>query len=99
VIDPWTDKAAVVTGSHNFSASASKSNDENFVVIRGNPALAEAYAVNCLAVYDHYRWRKYIADCAAQHRKPWSHLSSDADWLARYGASPARRAMLKYWLP
>ena len=97
VLDAWTQNPVVVTGSHNFSNSASKSNDENYLVVSGNPALAEAYAVNCLAVYDHYRWRKYVSDSIAAGKKPWSHLSTQADWLSRYRQSPERKTMLDFW--
>jgi phosphatidylserine/phosphatidylglycerophosphate/cardiolipin synthase-like enzyme len=48
VIDPFTDHPTVITGSHNFSSTASKSNDENYIIVRGDRALAEAYAVNCV---------------------------------------------------
>jgi hypothetical protein len=41
------------TGSHNFSSSASEGNDDNFVVIWGNHAMAEAYAAACLGTYRH----------------------------------------------
>lgn len=60
VIDPFSPDCAVVTGSHNFSASASQHNDENLVVIRGNQALAQAYALHVNGVYDHYAWRSYL---------------------------------------
>ena len=60
VIDPFSDNAIVVTGSHNFSKSASTKNDENFIVITGDPTLAEAYTVNVIAAYDHYRWRAFL---------------------------------------
>lgn len=48
VIDPFSADPVVITGSHNFSASASGKNDENFIIVRGDHALAEAYAVNIL---------------------------------------------------
>jgi phosphatidylserine/phosphatidylglycerophosphate/cardiolipin synthase-like enzyme len=57
VIDPNGDDPVVITGSHNFSASASEKNDENMVIVRGDKALAQAYAVNVQAVYDHYNFR------------------------------------------
>src|SRR5215813_2297002 len=57
VIDPNGNNPTVVTGSHNFSAAASGKNDENLIVIEGNKALAQAYAVNVQAVFDHYRFR------------------------------------------
>lgn len=97
VLDAFTDNPIVVTGSHNFSNSASSSNDENFVVIRGSKELAKAYAVNCLAVYDHYRWRKYVYDCVRTGKKPWSHLDTSATWLKDYMNAPSHQTLLKFW--
>jgi phosphatidylserine/phosphatidylglycerophosphate/cardiolipin synthase-like enzyme len=57
VVDPFGDHPIVVTGSHNFSKSASSANDENFIVIRDDPALAEAYAVNVDSAWRHYAYR------------------------------------------
>jgi hypothetical protein len=57
VVDPFSDHPIVVTGSHNFSRSASSDNDENFVVVRGDRALAEAYAVNVDSAWRHYAYR------------------------------------------
>src|SRR4051812_19298978 len=62
VVDPFTDDPTVVTGSHNFSLSASEENDENFMVIRGDRALAEAYAVNVQSA-----WRHYVGRAARPH--------------------------------
>lgn len=61
VIDPFSDDCAVITGSHNFSVSASQKNDENLVIIRANKALAQAYALHINGVYDHYSWRAFLA--------------------------------------
>ena len=57
VIDPFTDKSVVVTGSHNLGFRASYSNDENMLMIRSARTVAEAYAAHVLDVYEHYRWR------------------------------------------
>lgn len=57
VLDPFTDDSVVITGSHNLGYKASYSNDENMLMIRGNRAVAEAYAAHVLDVYEHYRWR------------------------------------------
>jgi phosphatidylserine/phosphatidylglycerophosphate/cardiolipin synthase-like enzyme len=61
VIDPFSENCAVITGSHNFSDSASTKNDENLVIIRGNTKLAQAYALHINGVYDHYSWRAFLA--------------------------------------
>jgi phosphatidylserine/phosphatidylglycerophosphate/cardiolipin synthase-like enzyme len=91
VIDADGPDPYVVTGSHNFSSTASKSNDENFVVIRGNHALAQAYAVSCLSLYDHYRWRETVKRSLEAGRKPWTYAdgTSDPDWLEGYMKSKA----------
>jgi phosphatidylserine/phosphatidylglycerophosphate/cardiolipin synthase-like enzyme len=57
VIDPDGKLPIVITGSHNFSASASQKNDENMVIIQGDSALAKAYAVEVQSVFDHYNFR------------------------------------------
>jgi phosphatidylserine/phosphatidylglycerophosphate/cardiolipin synthase-like enzyme len=62
VIDPFSADCAVITGSHNFSVSASEKNDENLVIVRGNQKLAQAYAVHINGVYDHYSWRVFLAN-------------------------------------
>jgi phosphatidylserine/phosphatidylglycerophosphate/cardiolipin synthase-like enzyme len=78
VIDPFSEGAIVITGSHNFSTSASAKNDENFVIIKGERALAEAYAVNALGVYQHYRWRAFLG----QNPHPFNGLEDDDTWMA-----------------
>jgi hypothetical protein len=57
VVDPFSDDPTIVTGSHNFSISASEDNDENYIVVRGDRALAEAYAVNVESAWRHYASR------------------------------------------
>ncbi|MBS0245613.1 MAG: hypothetical protein JSR61_03260 [Proteobacteria bacterium] len=58
VIDPLSkDDCVVITGSHNLGFKASYANDENMLIIRGNQALALAYTVHVLDVYDHYKYR------------------------------------------
>lgn len=98
VIDPFSDDCKVVTGSHNFSGSASEQNDDNFVVVHGNRSLAEAYSVACLATYEHYSWRAYVKRQFDQGKVPWSHLSDDPAWQGRY-LSASRKKHLAVWCP
>jgi phosphatidylserine/phosphatidylglycerophosphate/cardiolipin synthase-like enzyme len=58
VIDPMSDDCVVITGSHNLGYRASYNNDENLLIVRGHKALAQAYAVHVLDIYDHYRFRE-----------------------------------------
>jgi len=91
VIDPFGDEPVVITGSHNFSGTASTANDENFVIIRGDKALAEAYAVNAEAAYQHYRWRAFLAETA----KPFEGLRDNDHWQT--GKLRNVSAELSFW--
>lgn len=91
VIDPFSADPVVITGSHNFSISASSKNDENFIIIRGDRELAEAYAVNILGAYAHYRWRVFLA----QTKKPFNGLKDNDKWQAPKLA--AERRDLQFW--
>jgi phosphatidylserine/phosphatidylglycerophosphate/cardiolipin synthase-like enzyme len=96
VIDPFGDDCKIITGSHNFSASASEQNDENFVVAHGNRALAEAYAVACLSTYEHYAWRAHVKDRQVAGKPIWSHLSTNPSWQQHY-LTQQRKDHLAHW--
>lgn len=55
VIDAGTPNAVVITGSMNFTYAGQFKNAENVLIMRGNPALAEAYAANWLRHRQHAR--------------------------------------------
>jgi len=98
VIDPFGQDCKVVTGSHNFSTSASEQNDENFVVIRGNRRLAEAYAVACMSTYAHYRWRAYVKATMDAGKEIWDHLDKDPTWQGERLTAP-QKLHLRIWCP
>jgi hypothetical protein len=60
VIDPFSDGCAVITGSHNLGFKASYANDDNLLIVQGNQALAQAYAVHVLDIFEHYRFRAVL---------------------------------------
>ncbi len=95
VIDPFSDEPIVVTGSHNFSAPASKNNDENLVIVRGHRPLAEKYAVHVMSVYAHYRFRSYVRETLAAGKTPWSALDDDDHWLKNELKS--KRLEIDFW--
>ncbi|MBV8139839.1 MAG: hypothetical protein JO121_30020 [Deltaproteobacteria bacterium] len=81
VIDPMSDDCVVVTGSHNLGYRASYNNDENLLIVRGHKALAQAYAVHVLDIYDHYRFRYIIQK---QGTSAFSGLEPDDKWQDKY---------------
>jgi len=91
VIDPFSDQPIVITGSHNFSTSASAKNDENFIIIKGDKELAEAYAVNIEGAYAHYRWRVFLD----RTNKPFNGLKEDDKW--QQPRLDASKRELRFW--
>ena len=81
VIDPMSDDCVVITGSHNLGYRASYNNDENLLIVRGCKALAQAYAVHVLDIYDHYRFRYVIQK---QGTQAFSGLEADDKWQDKY---------------
>lgn len=57
IVDFTSDAPLVISGSHNFSRAASHDNDENFLIIRDNIEVADAYGCELMRLYDHYRFR------------------------------------------
>jgi phosphatidylserine/phosphatidylglycerophosphate/cardiolipin synthase-like enzyme len=97
VIDPLSENCVVATGSHNLGFKASYENDENLLIFSGAKALAQAYAVHVLDVYDHYRFRAWQRK-EADERQPTfqGHIDGDDAWLRPY-ATPDRRDIASYF--
>ena len=95
VLDPFGKHPVVMTGSHNMGFKASTKNDDNLVIIENNPSLAQAYAVNIIAVYQNYQWRLY----REQHtsNEAWSHLQDVDTWQDGH-LTGWRGAELDFWL-
>ena len=96
VIDPLSaSDSVVVTGSHNLGFRASSNNDENMLIIRGNAALAQAYAMHVMDVFEHYRSRWISANNKSNDYDP----AKDPNWQLRYfdEAKPSF-AEREFWL-
>jgi phosphatidylserine/phosphatidylglycerophosphate/cardiolipin synthase-like enzyme len=89
IIDPMSDDCVIATGSHNLGYKASYENDENMVIIRGNKALAQAYATHAYDVYDHYRFRAWQAQNRLEHKPNFDgNIQADDTWLKAYVTGP-----------
>jgi phosphatidylserine/phosphatidylglycerophosphate/cardiolipin synthase-like enzyme len=71
----------VISGSHNLSISASKDNDENYLIIRGDTDVADRYGLEILRFYEHYRFRFYAKLLKFKKVRP---LTNDDSWLKEY---------------
>ncbi len=99
VIDPFSDKCVVITGSHNLGNKASFDNDENLAIIEGDKKLATAYATHILDVYDHFSWR-YKVKREGEKGADQSLKSTPDAWLDQYFERDGtiKSAQLKFWL-
>ncbi len=68
VIDFTSDAPIVINGSHNYSNNASAHNDENYLIVRGNTAIAGLPGVEVMRLYDHYRFR-FVSKASATKTK------------------------------
>jgi hypothetical protein len=97
VIDPNGDDPIVVTGSHNFSISASSKNDENLLIIKGNAALARAYAVNIQSVYDHYEFRAVAKLMGSEGKNVVDVMKDPKSWQAAWFTGD-KKLELDFWM-
>ena len=98
VIDPFSKKSVVITGSHNLGHKASFNNDENLAIIRGNRPLAEAYASHVLDVYDHFAWR--VTQSNPKMKGDGFLKTKPNDWQDKYfnADGSIRTAQIKFWM-
>ena len=96
VIDPFSDNATVITGSHNLGYRASYNNDENMLIVRKSRPLAAAYAAHVMDVYDHYRWRFILQQ---KGNSAWTGLVTKDSWQDKYFfAGSASAKELAFWM-
>lgn len=76
-----SDNPVIISGSHNLSVPASNSNDENYLILRGDTDLADRYGLEILRFYEHYRFRYYAKKLKLKEAKP---LETDDSWADDY---------------
>lgn len=95
VLDPFSAHPVVMTGSHNLGPKASRTNDENLVIIENHPALAAAYAVNIMSIYNQYRWRFRMLHPGTQPE--WKGLEDNDQWQQGYLKGTKARE-IDFWI-
>ncbi|MBS1793565.1 MAG: hypothetical protein JSS81_06910 [Acidobacteria bacterium] len=83
IVDALSDTPLVITGSANFSAPSTDSNDENMLIIKGNKRVADIYLGEFFRIYDHLYFRYIVTKFATDSEGGF--LESDSQkWLASY---------------
>ena len=107
LVDPLSDNPTVVTGSANFSAASTKTNDENMLVIKGNTRVADIYLGEYMRLYSHYAFREAVNIFLDKNPKAkpedmkQGFLVEDGDWTKPYfdpNDKTARRARRLYFV-
>ena len=60
LVDPLGPHPVVVTGSANFSQASTDTNDENMLVVRNDPRLADIYLGEFMRLFSHYSFREAV---------------------------------------
>jgi len=106
LIDPLSQDPIVVTGSANFSAASTDTNDENMLVIRGDARVADIYFGEFFRLHSHYAFRQAVALFLEKNpgKSPADFerrfLIEDGDWTQDYftpGDRNARTARREYF--
>jgi len=66
LIDPLGSDPLVITGSANFSNASTQNNDENMLLIRGDPRVADLYLTEFMRLFIHFQFRDLAQAGAAR---------------------------------
>ena len=84
LIDPLGPSPTVIVGSANFSKASTDTNDENMIVVKDNPAVADIYLGEFMRLFSHYAFRESLTfkrpDSPAEALKR-KFLKPDAGWI------------------
>src|SRR5437588_859532 len=84
LVDPLGPNPLVVSGSANFSEASTTDNDENMVIIRGNPRVADIYLGEFMRLYRHFAFRDWLTQHPEADEVQVGHLDETDQWWKRY---------------
>lgn len=60
LLDALTQKPTLISGSANFSSASTLNNDENMVIVQGDPDLADVFFGEFMRLFDHFQFREVL---------------------------------------
>lgn len=85
IVDPLSSDPLVFSGSANFSPASLTANDENMLLIRGEPRVADIYLTEIDRMLRHFQFRNIAARQQDENDgREAIFLDEDATWLAPY---------------
>ncbi len=102
LMDPLGEDPIVVTGSANFSKASTNDNDENMLIIRGEPRVADIYFTEFNRLFNHYYFRSVTEALKESgiEGNPDDSLflaENSKDWLKKYAPGKLRAKRLKLY--
>jgi phosphatidylserine/phosphatidylglycerophosphate/cardiolipin synthase-like enzyme len=94
LIDPLGALPTVITGSANFSAASTDTNQENMLVIRGDTRVADIYLTEFMRLFSHYAFRETLLKREIWQLEAWhpGYLTPDVTWSDPY-FKPGQRSL------
>ncbi len=85
LVDPLGTDPVVVSGSANFSEASTERNDENMIVVRGKPGVADIYLGEFMRLHAHYAFREAVEEDRKKRKKfKRQHLKETDAWQRDY---------------
>ena len=94
LVDPLGSDPIVVTGSANFSAASTDTNDENMIIVRGDRRVADIYWTEFNRLFNHYYFRSVTESVGTHGSDASLFLAEDASWQDKYRAGLLRAKRL-----
>jgi phosphatidylserine/phosphatidylglycerophosphate/cardiolipin synthase-like enzyme len=101
LIDPLSDDPTVVTGTANFSDNSTDENDENMLVIRGDPEVADIYFTEFNRIFNHLYaryWAYKLSQGETAADDTTSFLAETPSWLSPYFADWSPKSLRRVLL-
>lgn len=97
LVDPLGDDPIVISGSANFSEASTLRNDENMLVMRGLPRVADVYLGEYMRLWNHYAFREWLTERARGVPLAFKHLDTTDRWWKQYFGNSARSRQRAYF--
>jgi hypothetical protein len=93
LLNPLDGMPVTISGSANFSAASTTSNDENMLVVVGDTDVADVYFTEYMRIFQHFYARSWAKQLNTAGAEGHSFLAEDDSWQAAYWnpASPKSR--------
>ncbi len=84
LVSPLDGVPVTISGSANFSAASTTSNDENMLVIVGDTEVADVYFTEYTRIFEHFYARSWASQLGSAGAQTHGFLTEDDIWQTQY---------------